>query len=257
MSLGSHRRPFCRGALHQWWKLKNEKWNTFTRSPWVKNRLKRQHHAREYTLLIPGAAMRPGARLKKQCVKSWYNRPRSPPTQPWAANRPRAAAATRPPVTCSPLARAASRNTKFVCVGCRTKHLDQLENKNIFVLRGILSFREDYSRSAFREEIISKTRVILWWPFLRGKCVVSLRVILSFWDYFFLGDFVPNETWQKIQSFEKKKVFGLKVYEIRVWKCMNFYQILCRTYTRNTAEIFHRFKIRSTYIHVKRPFKMY
>ena len=47
---------------------------------------------------------------KKQSVKSWYNRPRGPPTQPWAANRPRAdrpraAAATRPPVTCSPLAK--------------------------------------------------------------------------------------------------------------------------------------------------------
>ena len=43
--------------------------------------------------------------------------------------------------------RAASRNTKFVCVGCRTNHLDQLESKNILVLKGIglLSFREDYS----------------------------------------------------------------------------------------------------------------
>ena len=27
--------------------------------------------------------------------------------------------------------------------------------------------------------------MILWWPFLRGKCVIYLRVILSFWDYFF------------------------------------------------------------------------
>jgi len=39
--------------------------------------------------------------------------------------------------------------------------LDQLESKNILVLRGILSFREDFSRSAFPKEIISKTRVIL------------------------------------------------------------------------------------------------
>jgi len=31
----------------------------------------------------------------------------------------------------------------------RTKHLDQLESKNILVLREILSFRGDYSRSAF------------------------------------------------------------------------------------------------------------
>ena len=38
---------------------------------------------------------------------------------------------------------------KYVCGGCGTKHLDQLESKNILVLRGILSFREDYSRSAF------------------------------------------------------------------------------------------------------------
>jgi len=74
-----------------------------------------------------------------------------------------------------------------LCVDCRTKHLDQLESKNILVLRGILSLRENYSRSACREEIISKTRVILWWPFLRGKCVVNLRVILSFWEYFFVG----------------------------------------------------------------------
>jgi len=62
----------------------------------------------------------------------------------------------------------------------------QPESKNILVLRGILSFREGYSWSAFREEIISKPRVILWWPFLWGK-FVNLRVILSFWDYFFLG----------------------------------------------------------------------
>ena len=39
-------------------------------------------------------------------------------------------------------------------------NLDQLESKNIVDLKGILSFREGYSRSAFREEIISKTRVI-------------------------------------------------------------------------------------------------
>ena len=48
--------------------------------------------------------------------------------------------------------RAASRNdTKFVCVGCRTKHLEQLESKNILVreMREILSFRGDHSRSAF------------------------------------------------------------------------------------------------------------
>ena len=57
--------------------------------------------------------------------------------------------------------RAVSRITKFVCVGCCPKHLDQLESKNILVLREILSFREDYSRSAFLKEIISKTRVIL------------------------------------------------------------------------------------------------
>ena len=37
--------------------------------------------------------------------------------------------------------RAASRSKKFVCVGCRTKYLDQLESKSILVLRGILSFR--------------------------------------------------------------------------------------------------------------------
>ena len=101
---------------------------------------------------------------KKQCVKSWYNRPRGPPTQPWAANRPRAAASTRPPVTLFATSqdRAASRTTKFVCVGCRTKHLDQLESTNILVLRGIL-----------------------WCPFLRGKCAINLRGFLSFWDYFF------------------------------------------------------------------------
>ena len=39
--------------------------------------------------------------------------------------------------------RAASRNTKFVCVGCRTKHLDQLESEDILVLRGILFFTLD------------------------------------------------------------------------------------------------------------------
>ena len=77
----------------------------------VKNRSKRQHHAHEYMSRIPGAATRPGAELKEQCkqVKSWYNRPRGPPTQQWAANRPRAPArlqaATRPPATCSPLAK--------------------------------------------------------------------------------------------------------------------------------------------------------
>jgi len=54
----------CRSVLHQWCKLKNEKRNIFTRSPWVKNRTKRQHHAHEDTLRIPGAATRPGARLK-------------------------------------------------------------------------------------------------------------------------------------------------------------------------------------------------
>jgi len=52
----------CRSAFYRWCKLKNEKWNVFTRS--VKNRSKRQHHAHEYTLRIPGAATRPGARLK-------------------------------------------------------------------------------------------------------------------------------------------------------------------------------------------------
>ena len=35
---GCHRRPFCRSALHQWCKLKNGKWNIFTRSLWIKNR---------------------------------------------------------------------------------------------------------------------------------------------------------------------------------------------------------------------------
>ena len=133
---------FCRGALHQWCKLKNVKWNIFTRSPKVKNRSKRPYHEHELTLRIPGAATTPGARLKKRCVQRWHNRPRGRPTQPLAVNRPRAPARLR----------AASRNTKFVCVGCRTKHLDQLESKNIFVLRGILSFREDYSRSAFPEK---------------------------------------------------------------------------------------------------------
>ena len=44
-------------------------------------------------------------KVKKQCVKNWCNLLRGPPIQPWAANRPRAAAATRPPVTCSPLAK--------------------------------------------------------------------------------------------------------------------------------------------------------
>ena len=45
------------------------------------------------------------------------------------------------------LGRAVSRNTKFVCVGCRTKLLDQLESKNILVreMREILSFRGAYS----------------------------------------------------------------------------------------------------------------
>jgi len=54
----------CRSAFYQWCKLKNKKWNIFTRSTRVKNRSKGQHHAHEYTLRIPGAARRPGARLK-------------------------------------------------------------------------------------------------------------------------------------------------------------------------------------------------
>ena len=80
--------------------------------------------------------------------------------------------------------RAASRSTKFVVVAAPNMWTNS-KVKNILVLRGILSFGEDYSRSAFPKEIISKTRVILWWRFLRGKCVVNLSVILSFWDYFF------------------------------------------------------------------------
>jgi len=51
-------------SSHQWYKLKDEKWNILTTSPWVKNRSKRQHHMPEYTLRIPGTTTRPGAKLK-------------------------------------------------------------------------------------------------------------------------------------------------------------------------------------------------
>jgi len=54
----------CLSAFYQRCELKNEKWNIFTRSPRVKNRSKRQHHAHEYTLRITDAALRTGARLK-------------------------------------------------------------------------------------------------------------------------------------------------------------------------------------------------
>jgi len=76
--------------------------------------------------------------------------------------------------------RAASRNTKFVCVGCRIKHLDQLENKNILVLRGILSFREDYSRSAFPNgnNLTNESNTLV--TISEREIVINLRVILPF-----------------------------------------------------------------------------
>ena len=89
----------------------------------------------------------------------------------------------RPPATCSPLA--------------KTGPLVAIQNLFMLVAAPniwtnwkvkIFSFWEGrYSR--LRTEIISQTRVILWWPFLRGKCVTNLRVILSLWDYFFWVNF--------------------------------------------------------------------
>ena len=81
-------------------------------------------------------------KVKKQCVKSWYTRPRGPPTHSWAVNRPQAAArlraATRPPVTCSPLAKTGPQVAiQNLFVGCRTIWTNSKVK--------IFSFWEEYS----------------------------------------------------------------------------------------------------------------
>ena len=135
----------------------------------------------------------------------------------------------------APAARGRSRST-----------LEQLESTNPLVFRGILSFGEDYSLSASLEEIISKTRGILWCPFWRGKCVINLRGFLSFRKYFFLrvfscSGYVPTRISNFMIWFLQDYPRDYMVFGSRIFIGENVSKLQHIDLTREPPEAEHRF----------------